>query len=461
MPATIEQAPTPLPLSSMPSVRGHGVWGVLREIRGDPLGLYAAARRDHGDVVRLRILGGLLHLIVLADPDGVEHVLSRNHANYRKPAFLLDAIRVVGGEGLFTSQGAPWKRKRRLIAPAFRRDRLLGMAPGIVSVADDHTTRWADRDLSQPYDVLDDLAHLTLDVASTVFFGSTLGDDREAFAAGMREATEQISQRLNGPSLPLWIPTRANRSLRRVQAAMRGAVLRLLEAGTSSGPDAPDMMTRLLAAGTDEADAQSLSKSEVVDEMLTLLVAGHDTSAAGLAWTLHLLAHNPAARDAVEEEIDRVLDGRPPTAEDLPNLQLTRMAFEEALRLYPPAWGQAREAIADDVLCGYAIPKGTLVMPSQWVLHRHPDYWPDPERFDPQRFTPEQVATRPRFAYFPFGGGPHLCVGRALALLEAPLLLAVLLSRFRFESTEVPVEPDCRFTLRPQRLVMRVVPRGA
>jgi cytochrome P450 len=443
----------------MPRLEGYPVSRIVPRLRGDPLALYREVFESYGDIVRIPILGDLISVVLVASPEGVEHVLSGNHAGYRKPAFLVNAFRPVAGDGLFSSRGAKWKRNRRLIAPAFHKNRLRDGVPGIVAAATAHAAAWARRDTRDPYDILHDLNHLTLDVASSVFFGATLGSGRGAFAEALREGMVQVNHRLNSLfDFPLWIPTARNRATRRARDVLRGAVETLLDEKQGLGGESPDLLTRLFNARHEGGD-RGLTRRELIDEMLVLLIAGHDTSAAGLAWTLHLLAENPCVLADVQDEIDEVLGGRAPTAEDVPRLRLTRMAFEEALRLYPPAWGQAREAIADDVLCGYPIRKGTLVMPSQWVIHRHPRIWKEPDRFDPLRFTPERVAARPRFAYFPFGGGPRLCIGRTLALLEAPLILAVLLSRFRFHSTESPVELDPTIALRPRRLVMRVVPR--
>ena len=435
-------------VATIPGPRGHWLWGSLPELRRDPLQLYSEGFQTYGELVRHRIVAGLAEMVVLGAPEAIERVLSRNHPNYRKPQVFLSAVQDVFGGGVFTSRGATWKRKRRLMAPAFRRDRLLDLAPTICETATRHLESWAGR--AGERDVLADLTQLTLDVAARTLFGVDLGEDALPFAAALEVAFAQLGERLSRAfNPPLWVPSARNRALRGAIEVLRGVVARAL-AGRIAEPDRdrPDLLSRLLAARDEQG--QGLSEGELIDEMITLLIAGHDTSAAGLAWTLHLLTANPEVYAEVEAEVDEVLGGRAPCAADLPRLELTRMAFEEALRLFPPAWGQPREAIGEDVLCGHRIAAGTLLVTSQWVVHRHPDHWRDPLRFDPRRFESARVAARHPFAYFPFGGGPRLCIGRQLALIEAPLLLAALLDRFRFDAGPGPVEPDPTFTLKPR-----------
>lgn len=452
--------PAPSPVEA-PCARGHAVWGHVRELGADPLGLYEQVQREHGDVARVRLLGGLFHVFVLASPDAIERVLSANHANYVKPPMFLSAVEPVFTGGVFSAEGAAWKRKRRLLGPAFHPDRLQAMAPTIVAAAEDQLAAWDAADLSQPVDLLEALNDLTLGVAARIFFGVDLDDDGPAFGQALRVAFDCLGARLaNGFSPPLWIPTPGNRRLRRARDTLRAIVRRLIAARAAAQPtaEAHDMLGRLLAARDD--DGQGLAEHELIGEVITLLIAGHDTTAAALAWTLDLLGRHPAVRDAVHDEVDGVLGGRSPTAADLPRLPLVRMAFDEALRLYPPAWGQPRQAVADDVVDGFRLPAGAMAVTSQWLVHRHPDHWDDPLRFDPERFSPARAAGRHRFAYVPFGGGPRLCIGKQLALLEAPLLLAALLDRYRFEPLDPAPRPDPTFTLRPRdglraRLVRR------
>ncbi|MEZ6187314.1 MAG: cytochrome P450 [Planctomycetota bacterium] len=443
-----------IPLREVPCPKGSFTGDMQR----DPLGLYERLQREHGDVVAIKLLGGLLRMVVVASPEGVEQILSRNHANYVKPGFFLSIVRPVFGAGVFTSEGEVWKRKRKLLAPAFHPERLTGMAPAIVAAASEHAEGWARTPRDAPRNLLEELTELTLRVASRVFFGADLEQHAGAFGEALREAFACLGARLaGGVQPPLWVPTRGNRRLRRARNTLRRLMREVLAARRADGAPRDDLLGRLLQPGD-----EGLGDDELVDEMVTLLIAGHDTSAAALAWTLYLLATNPAARDEVQAEVDAVARDRPPTAADLPALRLTRQAFEEALRLYPPAWGQPRQSLAEDAVGGFRLPARSLITTSQWLVQRHPAHWPDPLRFDPHRFDPEQVATRHRFAYVPFGGGPRLCIGRQLALLEAPLILATLLGRFDFAHVGDAPVPDPTFTLRPRDpLRMTVTPRSA
>ena len=436
------------PPRSLPCARGHAFWGCQRELAADPLGLYARVQAEHGDVAAIRLLGGLFRVVLVASPDAVERVLSSNHRNYVKPPLFLSLVDPVFEGGVFTAEGPLWKRRRALLAPAFHPDRLLRMAPAIARAAEERLEAWEQRDPDAPVDLLEELHHLTLAVASRVFFGADLGDDGPRFGIALREALECLGQRLaRGPGAPLWVPTPANLRLRRARKTLRQIIARLLAAQPEPDPSRDDLLTRLRLAR--DEDGRALDAHELTGELLTLLIAGHDTTAAALAWTWWLLATHPQVLGEVREEVDAVLGGRSPCAADLPKLPLTLAAFEEALRLYPPAWGQPRQSLEADVLDGVPLPPKTMVVASQWLVHRHPEHWDRPDTFDPSRFTPERVRARHRVAYFPFGAGPRLCIGRRLALMEGPLLLAALLDRFDVEPIGAPPRPDPTFTLRP------------
>ncbi|MCA9314181.1 MAG: cytochrome P450 [Planctomycetes bacterium] len=431
----------------------------IREFARDPLGLYERLHREHGDVFGVRMLGGLVRMVIVASPDGVEQVLARNQGAYVKPGIFLKIVRPLFGGGIFSSEGKAWKRKRRLLAPTFQRERLLDMGPAIVEATAAHVATWDTKDADAPRDILEELNGLTLRVASRVFFGTDLEKHAATFGHALREAFACLGARLSGsPPLPLWVPTPGNRRLRRARTTLRDLMRDILATRRESGSEGDDLLGRLLAAR--DEDGQAFGDNELIDEMITLLIAGHDTSAAALSWTLRLLAEHPEVLARVHAEIDDVVGERLPTVENVPSLRLTRQVFDETLRLYPPAWGQPRKAIAEDVVDGFRLPRGMLVTTSQWLVHRHPTWWPDPERFDPGRFDAEPSANRPRFAWFPFGGGARVCIGRQLALLEAPLILATILQSYTVRPSGPRPEPDPTFTLRPRgTLPLLLVPR--
>jgi cytochrome P450 len=265
----------------------------------------------------------------------------------------------------------------------------------------------------------------------------------------------------NPLAAPLWVPTRRNRAFRRAKGLLDGVVLRVIESRRRGGPAANDLLDRLLAARDEESGA-GMSDQQLKDEVLTLLFAGHDTTAAALSWAWLLLARHPEVQEALHAEAAAHLAGRTPTAEDLPHLPLASAVFEEALRLYPPAPGLARVAVGPDEIQGHPIPAKAIVMPSQWVTHRHPDYWEDPDQFRPERFLPGRTPERPKFAYFPFGGGPRVCIGNTFALIEGALVLAALAQRFHFRpADDREVEIDITFVLRPRGAVNLVVRKRA
>jgi cytochrome P450 len=280
----------------------------------------------------------------------------------------------------------------------------------------------------------------------------------DAIGAAERDIFALVRHRMNNPlSAPLWMPTRLNRAYRTAKSLLDDVVLRVIETRRRSGPAANDLLDMLLAA-RDAESGTGMSDAQLRDEILTLLFAGHDTTASGLSWAWYLLARHPQVQEALHDEAAAHLAGRVPQADDLPHLPLATAVFQEALRLYPPAPGLARRAVEPDEIQGRPVPAKAIVMPSQWVIHRHPDYWDEPDRFRPERFLPGHARERPKFAYFPFGGGPRACIGNTFALIEGALVLAGLSQRFAFRpADDREAELDTTFVLRPKGAVNLVV----
>jgi cytochrome P450 len=430
--------------------RGHWLLGCLGQIRGGPLGLYSRAWREHGDYVRIRVLPGVF-ISLLTHPDAVEHVLQKNHKNYRKPDLFNRTLGLLTGNGLVTSEGDLWLRQRRLMQPAFHRQHLARLAPPMVAAAETFVREREAAGPGQVVDVLDEMMRLGLRVAGTTLFSTDISNEADAIGPAFRTAFSHISYRMNTPPpVPLWLPTPRNRAFRRAKALLDRVVLEIIEARRKATTRPDDLLSLLLAAQDEETGA-GMTDQQLKDEVLTLLTAGHETVGAALSWAWYLLGQHPQAQNDLADEVRGVLQGRSPTGDDLAQLPLTRAVFEESMRLYPPAHGQPREAIRTDEINGFTIPARTTVVLSQWVTHRHPDFWEDPEKFRPERFLPGQAANRPKFAYFPFGGGPRVCIGNTFAMLEGPLVLATIIQRFRVEL--VPgqtITPDPTFTLRPK-----------
>jgi cytochrome P450 len=307
-------------------------------------------------------------------------------------------------------------------------------------------------------DIVPEMMRLVLRIAGATLCGADIGSDADAIGAGQRAISAFVSHKMrNLLTAPLWVPTRRNRAFRRYKALLDGVVLRLIESRRRGGTSANDVLDLLLAA-RDEESGTGMSDQQLKDEVLTLLFAGHDTTAAGLSWAWHLLARHQDVQEALHDEASAHLAGRTPTADDLPHLPLATAVFEESLRLYPPAPGLCREALGPDEIQGYPVPAKAILTPSQWVTHRHPAYWDEPDRFRPERFLPGRAPDRPKFAYFPFGGGPRVCIGNTFALIEGALVLAALAQRFHLRpADDREVEMDTTFVLRPKGAVNLVV----
>jgi cytochrome P450 len=442
---------------SWPEVRGHWLMGTLRQLQREPLKLYLEAWKRHGDYIRLRALPGFWWYF-LSHPAAIEHVLQTNAKNYRKPNVFYDSVSLLAGDGILTSEGETWRTQRKLIQPVFARHQVAKLSSNIADGTQALIAEWERQEDGRELDVLPDMMRLGLRIISTALFSTDISGDADSIGQAYRTAFEYVSLKLNGRFLaPRWMPTPMNRRFKSSKTLLDRVVLELI-AARRNGEPRNDMLDRLLAA-QDETSGAGMSDQQLKDEAITLLTAGHETSGAALSWSWHLLATNPDVQENLYEEAFGHLGGRLPTVDDLPALPLATAVFEESMRLYPPAWGLPRETIAPDEIEGYALPAKATIVLSQHVAHRHPDFWREPDRFDPTRFLPGQSAGRPKFAFFPFGGGSRVCVGNHFAMLEGPLVLASLAQRFRFMNVpEHPIVADPTFTLRPKygvRLVVR------
>ncbi len=429
--------------------------------RRDPLAFLRWAAREYGDVVRFDAWPFIVH--VLYHPDHIKHVLQENNRNYWK-GNLIGRVKPLIGEGLFTSEGDFWRRQRRLAQPAFHRQRIEGFAT-IMSTAgarmlDGWKTAAAE---GTPIDLMEHMSRVTLRIVGQALFGVDLIGEAAGVGRAMLAALQFVSEEAFSifPSV-LMIPTPRNLRFRRARAELDRVVLGIIEQRRHSGAGgaaAGDDLLAMLMAARDEDTGEGMSDRQLRDEIMTFVLAGHETTAVTLAWACLLLAQHSEVGDQVRREVASVLAGRTPALADLPQLELTRRVIDETLRLYPPVAVISRETFAADEIGGYTIPAKSGVMVSPYITHRHPALWDDPERFDPERFTPEQIAARPRFAYFPFSGGPRLCIGNEFALMEAQILLAMIVQRYRVDvAPGHVVQHEIRVTLRP-RQPMLMLPR--
>jgi cytochrome P450 len=429
-----------------PGPRGNPILGMTLDLARDPLRFVLTVPRRYGDVVRYRFLFHDTYFV--NQPDAVKRVLQENHRNYDRQLFDFQVLSNVLGKGLLTSDGEFWLRQRRLMQPAFHRRRIAAFGTLMTGETEAMLARWPAAARSpRPLDVAAEMHRLTLRIVAQALFGTELRAEVAAISRALVIANRRVTQFFFRPFPPLSFPTPENRKF---QAAVRDmdAVVDKIIAAHRARNAAGDDLVALLMQARDPDTGEGMDDRQLRDEVLTVLLAGHETTANALTWTFYLLSQHPTVFRRLQAELAATLGGRTPGVADLPHLPYTRMVIEESLRLYPPAWVITRRAIHDDELGGYHIPAGATVMFSPYAMHHNARYWDNPEGFDPERFTPERSAGRPAFAYFPFGGGPHLCIGNGFAMTEAQLILATVAQRYRLDLVPGhPVVPEPLVTL--------------
>ncbi|MBI1923496.1 cytochrome P450 [Candidatus Poribacteria bacterium] len=433
-----------------PGPRGHFLFGSALDYQRNPLETILKTREQYGDVARYRMLW--IPLYQISHPEGVEQILQTHRRKYHKGIFQ-QKFKLLGGEGLLSSEDDFWLRQRKLAQPAFHRKRLDALG-GLMTQA---TTLLADQwkvhlHTEKELDLAEQMTRLTLQIVAQALLGVDFsGEENDIIRRNLIIAAKHVEYRMNHPfSLPESVPTRRNRRFKRALGELDRIVYRLIADRRREGVDTGDLLSMLMLA-TDEETGDQMDDRHARDEVMTILLAGHETSAMGVTWALYELNRHPDMEQKLHAEVDTVLGGRLPTVEDLPHLTYTRMVIDETLRRYPPAWGIARQTIEDDEIGGYRIPKGVQVMIATYATHHHPDFWEQPEVFAPERFTPECAERRPRFAYYPFSGGPRICIGKNFALMEMHLILATLAQRYRLSLVSGhPVEIQPLVSLRPR-----------
>ncbi|MEK9518110.1 cytochrome P450 [Streptomyces sp. NPDC087908] len=432
--------------TAAPGLTGLPLLGSMLDLKNDSLGTFLRARRDHGDVVRISAGPPGLRATVYGvfSAEGAQQVLAGESANFRKDNAFYQEVRESFGNGLLTSQDEDYRRQRRLVQPLFTRRRVDGYAAAIAAEVTTLAEEWRQADAGT-VDVLQDMARLALRAVARILFGTDVDAAVEIVEKNFPDVGAYVLRRGYSPvNVPRDWPTPGNRRAAAVHRALYEVCDRIIAERRSSGAapgDGQDLLTLLVEA--ESAEDGSFDATELREQVLVFLLAGHETTATSLGFALHLLALHPEERKRAHEEVDRVLAGRTPGAGDLDALPYVTRVLKEAMRLFPAAPVIGRRAVAATVVGGVAIPAGADVIVAPWVTHRHPDYWEDAERFDPDRFTPEAEAARPRYAWFPFGGGPRACIGQHFSMLESVIALAMLLQRYDLEAvdTVVPVAP--------------------
>jgi cytochrome P450 len=420
----------------------------LLAMRRNPLTFMEELHDKYGDLINYRAFGR--QVFMLFHPEMTQEMLitrSRNHQQGR----VMQRSRKVLGNGLLTSEGSFHLRQRRLIQPAFHRQRVFGYGRAMVDYAERHQQSWRDGEV---LDIHQEMMGLTLAIVGKTLFDTDVeGDSKEigsalnTFMHLFKFAVLPFSQYLE--RLPIPPVLRMKKARERIDRV----IYRFIEERRRTGEDRGDLLSMLLAAEDKEAvgEGNRMDNDQIRDECVTLILAGHETTANALTWTLYLLAQHPTITQRLKDELQQVLDRRAPQPEDYPQLKYAEMVFSESMRLYPPAWGIARTVIEPYEAFGVGFPKGAIILTSQWITHRDSRWYPDPLRFDPERWTPAARAMRPKFAYFPFGAGPRQCIGESFAWMEGVLLLASIVRNWNFSVVpETRVELLPLITLRPK-----------
>ena len=422
--SSVPNVPRELPLP--PGPKGHFILGVMREFNNDTLAFITRCR-DFGDVVRMRFL--YVHAYFLYNPVDIESLLTTNAKSYRKAGSLRSPFfaRLVGN-GLVTSEGDFWRRQRRLAQPAFHRQRISSYEEVMVDYARRAISNWGDGD---QLDISRQMTRLTLEIVVKTLFNADVSNDADHVGRILSEIVKPFaSQATLKWILDNRLPTPGHRRYFKAVSEIDRIVFRIIAERRAAHSDEGDLLSMLLQAQDD--DGTQMNDAQLRDEVMTLFLAGHETTALALTWSWYLLANHPEAEEKFHAEIDAVLQGRTPTVNDMSKLVYTEMIAKEAMRLYPPAYAVGREALEETEIGGFRVPKGSQVFAFQWVTQRDQRYFANPDAFEPERWTSERAEQLPKYAYFPFGGGPRQCIGNYFAMMEIVLLLATIGQRFRF-----------------------------
>ena len=412
----------------------------LISFRLHPIKFLTTLASDYGDIAYVG--AGSQHYFFINNPDYIKAILVTNQASFKKGRGLEQAKRMLGN-GLLTSEGEVHHRQRRLAQPAFHRDRIARYAEIITAYADRlQRERWSD---DQTVDIANEMTRLTLAIVGKTLFDAETEDDAEQVRQAVSDCMRLFRRYLLPFSELLYrLPLPVNRRYREARQRLNAIIYGIIRERRKDPADRGDLLSMLLMAQDEEGDGGHMTDTQLRDEAITIFLAGHETTANALTWTWYLLSQHPEIYERLHAEVDRTLCGRIPTADDFPRLRLVEMALTEAMRLYPPVWVMGRRALHDCEVGGYTIPPGAMLLMSQYLMHHDARYFPDPLRFDPDRWTPEARASRPQFSYFPFGGGGRRCIGEGFALMEGVLILATIAQKWHLR-----LEPNQRIEMQP------------
>jgi cytochrome P450 len=442
----------------IPGPRGHPVLGSIREIQRDNVQAFMDAWLEYGDIVHFR---GPLTINLLVHPDYVEHVLRNNVANYPRPAFVTDKLKSIVGEGLVAAEGERWANARRVAQPAFTPELVRHYGETMIQTTGEMVERWSSyAESGRPLDVKSEMMHISLANLATSLFKFDLREALDRIEPAVAFALAHTNRRLTSPVDPQRLPLPSSKRFVQALGGLNELIYKIIGEHRRAANGTEGFFKYLLESQDPETGA-AITDERARDEVIGFFIAGHETVSSALTWTFYLLSQNPESWRKLKAEVDAVIGDRTPTVDDVPNLKYLEYVLLEAMRLYPPIFVQMRRAADDDVIDGYHIPKDSTIVLCAYVTHRHRDFWDNPEGFDPERFTPERSAHLPRLAYFPFGGGPRKCIGNTFAMIEMPLVVAMVAQRYRVDL--VPgqaVFPEPAISLRPRDPVLVTVERA-
>jgi cytochrome P450 len=436
-----------------PGPQGKFPYGSARDFSRDRLGFLTQCAQDYGDFAHFRVLNR--HFYFVNDPDDVRFVLVEHPEYFHKTPLLKRNTQAVIGNGLLTSEDEYHKRQRRLAQPAFHHQRVGAYGDVMVAYTQRMLNGW---ERGSVIDIHEAMMRLTMEIVGQTLFNSDVSQDADAIGEAITRGLKVVAGRLNAIiNLPDWIPTAANRKSRANVEFLNNTMQRIIDQHRARGDDQGDLLSMLLLAA--DENGERMTDQQVRDEAMTIFIAGHETTANAMTWTLYLLAQHPDVEQKLHEEVDTL--GAAPTMHDLARLPYTDMIIKESMRLYPPAWIVPRLVIRDFTLRGYRIPRNSIVFTCPYTMHRHPRYYEQPQRFIPERWTAEMEKTLPKYAYFPFGGGPRVCIGNGFAMMEARLLLTTIAQGWQPRLVEgQTVVPEPVITLRARDgIMMRLLKR--
>ena len=436
----------PLPLEN----KSHWLFGAVYYFGKDPLQFLVDKVPQYDGIFRVKSPFFLEQVAIVSKPDYVKHILQDNNKNYQK-SYGYRIIRHLVGNGLLTSEGDFWLRQRRLAQTAFHKERLEGFVSTMADAANELITSWKKLPDGQEVNLSKEMMQVTLNIVCRCLFSADVHDVVDTVSREFNIANERLIRRIIKPvKLPLWMPTPGNLREQQSYTAIKQVVRQIVEKRRQSKEKYDDLLSMLMEA-KDEETGEMMNNQQIEDEVITIFLAGHETTAVALTWLFHCLDENKEVEEKAFAEAQQVLAGRVPSLADLPKLDYTRMIIDETMRLYPPAWILGREALNDDEIGGYKIPKGLNVLIPVYQIQRDEQYWERPLDFIPERFTQEKLKNYHKFLYFPFGGGPRLCIGRNFAIMEMQVIVPMILQHFSLHKpADFKFKQDPLITMRPE-----------